>query len=345
MTGIDAWMDVEDQLLRPYVGRDINTRLEKKEFLQVLNVMFYNQENNRNAVFFYGGNSMYQDDLKNTLRSQLEISRERALSLGEEAVMIIRNGYYYLPDGTQVDIREQMERSVMGTVSYPPESMLPQLAHSDKNTRIEIQNCTTLTALQQLLSRGTHPVALNFASAESPGGGFLQGARAQEEYLARSSTLYSCLQHNPMYAYHRTHQDPFYSDYVIYSPDVVVFRDDDGAMLAKPFSTAIITSPAVHAHGVRRYLPDQEERIGEVMWQRILKVLAVAVKHEHDSIVLGAWGCGAFGNDGYQIARLFKRALDVNFVGAFENVIFAITDWSNDDRFIRPFKEVLGVGC
>lgn len=90
-------------------------------------------------------------------------------------------------------------------------------------------------------------------------------------------------------------------------------------------------------------MPEKEDQIGAVMWSRILKVLAVAIRHGHTSIVLGAWGCGAFGNDGYEIAGLFKRALEENFMGAFENVIFAITDWSEDDRFIGPFWEVLGV--
>ena len=59
---------------------------------------------------------------------------------------------------------------------------------------------------------------LNFASAKSPGGGFLNGARAQEEYLARSSCLYQCIRWNPMYAFHRANDDPLYTDYAIYSP-------------------------------------------------------------------------------------------------------------------------------
>lgn len=37
------------------------------------------------------------------------------------------------------------------------------------------------------------------------------------------------------------------------------------------------------------------------------------------------------------MAGLFKKALEENFSGAFEQVIFAITDWSEDDRFIGPF--------
>lgn len=278
-----------------------------------------------------------EPDLKKLLKRQLDVDRFQATRLGNEAVRIIQNGYYSLSDGTRVELRQQIQDSIRGTVSYPPEKPLPLHASGDHKTIIEIHNCTTLTAVQTLMFRDTHPVALNFASATEPGGGFLRGARAQEEYLARSSSLFACLQNNPMYAYHQSQLDPFYSDYVIYSPDVVIFRDDDGAFLSVPYSCAILTSPAVQANAVRKYMAEKEDRIGTVMWSRILKVLAAAVRHQHTSIVLGAWGCGAFGNDGYEIAGLFKKALDENFAGVFEEVIFAITDWSDDQRFIGPF--------
>jgi len=88
---------------------------------------------------------------------------------------------------------------------------------------------------------------LNFASATHPGGGFLSGARAQEEYLARSSGLYACIRDNPMYAFHRSRSDPHYTNYAVYSPEVPVFRSDDGSLLDEPYTVGIITSPAVNA--------------------------------------------------------------------------------------------------
>jgi uncharacterized protein (TIGR02452 family) len=74
------------------------------------------------------------------------------------------------------------------------------------------------------------------------------------------------------------------------------------------------------------------------MWRRIIKVVAIGILHGHDTIVLGAWGCGAFGNDAYEIAGLFERALQNNFQGAYRQVIFAIVDWSAEKRFIGPFR-------
>lgn len=84
--------------------------------------------------------------------------------------------------------------------------------------------------------------------------------------------------------------------------------------------------------------------IGAAMSNRILKVLAVAERHDHKGLVLGAWGCGAFGNDGELVAQLFRRSLEVDFRGAFEHVVFAVTDWSNDQRFIGPFSRAFGGG-
>jgi len=88
---------------------------------------------------------------------------------------------------------------------------------------------------------------------------------------------------------------------------------------------------------LRRFIPDREPEIAKVMKKRIQELLAVAAKHNHTTLVLGAWRCGAFGNDGNLFAGLFKKAFQENFAGVFDRVIFAITDWSPEHRFIGPF--------
>ena len=266
-----------------------------------------------------------------------KISREKAAAYGSETVEIIRQGKCTTPSGQAVSIADDLERSVRGTVSYPPDATVPESASGSNKTNIEIKNETTLSAATHLLVSGYKPVVLNFASATHPGGGFLSGALAQEEYLARSSGLFACLENNPMYGFHRARRDSIYTDYVIYSPDVPVFRSDDGSLLENPYVISIITSPAVNAKYV------QTERRAEIltaMWSRILRVLSVGRLHSHDSIVLGAWGCGAFGNDPTEIAKLFRRALEENFKGAYERVVFAIVDWSPEQRFIGPFHNI-----
>jgi uncharacterized protein (TIGR02452 family) len=268
---------------------------------------------------------------------KIKISRDKAAAYGREAVGIIRQGKYTAASGRTVSIAEDLERSIRGTVSYPPEVTVPDSSSGSNKTNIEITNKTTLSAATRLLAARYRPTALNFASATHPGGGFLSGAAAQEEYLARSSALYACLEKNQMYSFHQARRDPIYTDYVIYSPEVPVFRADDGLLLEKPYAVSIITSPAANANHV------QTDRRGEIlpaMRSRILKVLGVGLLHGHDSIVLGAWGCGAFGNDPFEIAKLFHRAFEENFKGAYKRVIFAIVDWSSEQRFIGPFQKI-----
>src|SRR5205814_6023280 len=111
-------------------------------------------------------------------------------------------------------------------------------------TSFQVVNRTTLDAARRLLDLdpGADVLCLTFASAKHPGGGFLGGARAQEESLARTSGLYACINGNPMYAFHQAHSDAMYTDYAIYSPDVPVFRNDEGQLLDQPYLCSFITS-------------------------------------------------------------------------------------------------------
>src|SRR5436309_3646440 len=165
----------------------------------------------------------------------MHISRKQAAQHGREAVRIIEAGRYQTEAGEVVEIGELLRRAVEGTCSYPPHQHLPTNRVGDRATHISVENATTLAAARKLVEAGERPAALNFASAKHPGGGFLNGALAQEESLARSSGLYACLSGNAMYDFHQAAGDPMYSNYVLYSPDVPVFRDDDGASLEEPY--------------------------------------------------------------------------------------------------------------
>jgi len=265
-----------------------------------------------------------------------QMPRDVAARYGYEAFAIGERGGYTTPSGRQVDIKAAVERAVRDTVSYPPDHTLELSAPGPHTTSIEVVNETTLSGARRQIDLGLRSVALNFASATSPGGGFLTGARAQEEYLARSSCLYECIRDNPMYGYHRSNYDPIYTDYAIYSPDVPVIRNDDGTLLETPYPVSILTCAAPNA---KRVPPERQAAILPAMWTRILKVLAVGLQHGHDAIVLGAWGCGAFGNDSGEVAALFHRALTENFRGAYRHVVFAIVDWSSEKHYIGPFQK------
>ncbi len=178
------------------------------------------------------------------------------------------------------------------------------------------------------------PLALNFANGVHPGGGFLSGATAQEETLCRSSALDQTLVGDPMYEVHARRRQPDSTDWAIYSPDVPVFRTDDGTELPHPWLLSFITCAAPVAPAVGR------PRAADLLQQRIGRVLAIARAYGYATLVLGAWGCGAFGNDPRRTAVDFRQALENDYGGAFSEVVFAITDWSPERRFLGPFREV-----
>ena len=129
-----------------------------------------------------------------------------------------------------------------------------------------------------------------------------------------------------MYAFHSARHDALYTDWVMYCPEVPVFRDDDGEVLVSPFRCAFVTAPAPNVRGMgdRALAPERQLEIRRALETRIDRVLAVAFLHGHDKLVLGAWGCGAFGNDPELVAGLFHHALTVEWAGAFSEVVFAI---------------------
>jgi uncharacterized protein (TIGR02452 family) len=269
------------------------------------------------------------------------MKRANAAHCGQETLRILQAGHYQTPAGETADIRDVLKRAVAGTCSYPPEFALADLRFTLRETWIEVRNESTLAAARRLVERGNRPAALNFASAKNPGGGFLGGARAQEESLARSSGLYACLAGNPMYALHRARDDALYTNYAIYSPEVPVFRDDDGTLFAPPYGCAFVTSPAVNAKVVLERDPSRGPEIREAMRERIDKVLAIAAHHGHEALILGAWGCGVFGNDSAAVAELFRAALHGRFRGAFAHVVFAVLDGSPAQKFLGPFRRAL----
>lgn len=266
------------------------------------------------------------------------MKRDVAARLGIDAVEISRVGRYTGPGGVSVEIAGEVEDAVARTLSVPPNAPLETCPGGQHATRFFVNNESTLVASHRLHAAGKRPVALNFASAMHPGGGFLSGARAQEESLARSSGLYACLVGQQFYAHHQKARDEMYTSWMLYSPDVPVFRDDDGGLLAEPWPCAFITAAAPMVKVLRTHHPERLAEVPGVMRERIARVLALAAREEHPSVVLGAWGCGAFGGDTESVAEIFKEALTGPFRGTFEEVVFAVLDATPERRFIGPFE-------
>ena len=275
------------------------------------------------------------DELATARRQELDIPRELAAALGRSAVDAARKGHYVTRNGQRVDWGREARLACSAKVSIPPAAALPS-PHpvSFAETRTQVTNETTLGAARRFVSEGLRPLALNFANGVSPGGGFLGGARAQEEVLCRSSALFQTLVGDPMYDEHRRNSPAASTDWVIYSPDVPVFRSDEGTELEVPWPLSFLTCAAPYAPDIG------QPEAGNLLQQRIGRVLAVARAYGHRALVLGAWGCGAFANDPSRTAADFRNALEGEFAGAFSDIVFAITDWSPERRFLGPFRRV-----
>ena len=276
--------------------------------------------------------------LADRCRAALDIPRHVAADLGRSALRACVAGQYDLSPGIVAHWRSPVARAQRAKVSIPPDAELPSCTHpSFPETRVQVTNETTLAAARRLFDAGHRPLALNFANGIHPGGGFLNGAKAQEETLCRSSALFATLHGDPMYAAHAARPLPDSTNWAIYSPDVPVFRTDSGTALAQPWLLSFITCAAPYA-------PDVGHRSADLLEQRIHRVLAVARAYGHTSLVLGAWGCGAFGNDPRRTALGFHDALAGPFGGAFSDVVLAIADWSPERRYLRPFADVFEAG-
>lgn len=275
------------------------------------------------------------EDLAVLRRQELDIPRDVAAKLGWSAVEAAEKGFYVNEAGWKVDWSQLVQAACSAKVSIPPDAELP--AHNLgrlTETRVQVKNETTLGAARQLMESGFRPLALNFANGIHPGGGLLSGARAQEENLCRSSALYRTLAGDPMYEAHSKRPRPDSTDWAILSPKVPVFRNDDGHTLEQPWLLSFITCAAPVAPAIG------QPEAGDLLNQRIHRVLGIAQAYGFSALVLGAWGCGAFGHDPRRTALDFRNALEGRFDGAFSVVVFAITDWSTDRKFLGPFREV-----
>ena len=240
----------------------------------------------------------------------------------------VERGSYPTPGGERVEVGARLAAARAGTVSYTPQALADLVATGAPGPGPEAVEVTaegSMQAARRLVAAGGGPVGvLNFASARNPGGGYLRGARAQEEDVCRSALLYTCLLEAPdYYAAHRASGDLRYSHRVIFSPGVPVVRGDDGEFLAEPYEVAFLTSPAPNAGQLELRSPGTDVR--EVLAARALRVLAVAAAHGVRELVLGAWGCGVFRNDPAQVAVAFEAGLG-HYGAAFDRVVFAVWD-------------------
>lgn len=277
------------------------------------------------------------------------------VDIAEETLAAFKLGYYTNADGARVDLAAPLAACLDATQEYDPDELArirdQVLARQESAaTTFAVERETTLQGSARLVASGRYQRigVLNFASARRPGGGFLGGARAQEESLARSSGLYFSLLKCPTYyAFHRAQDTSLYSDRMIYSPYCPVIRDDEGNWLPRPFAVDFITSAAPNAGAVMRNEPHNRTQIALTLAERASKVLALAAHWGCDALTLGAWGCGVFQNDPAIVASVFHDLLrpDGLYGRYFQHVLFAIytttREQTNYYAFVEQFASLL----
>lgn len=204
------------------------------------------------------------------------------------------------------------------------------------NCRIKVVNASSFDVCSDLV--------LNFANARHPGGGYKTGADSQEEMLCRQSTLYSSLSSekaSEMYAYNFEHRHPMESDYMLLSPTVEVFRDNEMNLQHETSTFAVLTVPAPNLNGRAQNVPEQE--VDVYMMNRIRMMLTVSNQYGYKNLTLGAWGCGAFGHDAMKVADYFKKILyEEMFCVLFDSITFAVYDDTPNRYNYISFDHILG---
>jgi uncharacterized protein (TIGR02452 family) len=213
-------------------------------------------------------------------------------------------------------------------------------------TKVRVISSDTIDAALALPpSKYAKPCVLNMANATSAGGGFRHGALAQEEALCYRTSLYRTL---------KIKHYPLGDKEGIYSPDVLVIRESmkngHGLVdLREPKNLAVISTVSVAAvcqpsiastiSGAKKYSHDTDRRL---MTEKIRLMLRMTIRHKHTQLVLGAFGCGAFGNPREEVANMFvKVLLEKEFQGGWwEDVVFAVLDDGRGPNF-KVFHDAL----
>lgn len=221
----------------------------------------------------------------------------------------------------------EIERSIKESVIYGGSGRLPQKSAEHSDTELIVLNVDSTEAVLQ----NPGAALLNFASYRHAGGGFITGAWAQEEAICHDSTLYNVLRRFERFytENEKTLNRSLYTDRAIFTSGVIFERSGKSA------ECAVITcaAPNLSAARSRGVTQDENEKVLE---KRVDFVISIAEEQGCEAVVLGAWGCGVFGQDPKVVARLFKERLKSS---AIKRAVFAIPGQNNN---YTSFKEILG---
>ena len=284
------------------------------------------------------------------------MNKQERAELYANTVELCKKGIYTSPNGKEIRIDGLDDYMIQGTKFYGKKAVVKHDTLPRYETEIKVINNDCLYEAKNMIDNGLKPAVLNMASFHTPGGGVITGSAAQEENLFRRTNLFKSL-----YQFHhvgdeygieqRDERYPLEMNYGgIYSPKVIVFRgsdDVDYQLIEEPFYVDIITLPAVKNPRVEdgKIVPWVET----VIKNKIKQILNIALENDNDSLVLSAFGCGAYGTPPEQMAKFFADVLaSEKYQGLFKVIHFAILNVPstngehNPHGNFQPFKEVFG---
>ena len=262
--------------------------------------------------------------------------------LAQKTIEISKNGKYQI--GNRIyNFETENKTEIFKDCDFDRIKSCIELKEKFLNTQIEIKNEGTVDAVFRLSKDSDKNMSLgilNFASAYNPGGGFESGAMAQEECLAYCSDLYLKQVNGKGYEYYeknRANRNPLYSDNMLMS-NVTFFRNSRFSLVGNHIMCNVLTSPAVNM-GIVRDRGGDVDKARNIMKNRMRKILYLFAYYNCTNIVLGAFGCGVFGNSPDDVAKYWYELLyEENLKSYFEYISFSILDKPGRISNIDVFK-------
>ncbi len=259
---------------------------------------------------------------------------------------------------TNMNLLKATKQAISGQRAIAETDPMPNIIYGryKDNAAIVISKKRSFEAA--MAYRGQKTAVHNFASATNPGGGVVRGASAQEECLCRCSNLYFCLNTPDMWASfynpHRSAQDPLHNDDIIFTPGVTVFKTDTAAPELMEendwYTVDVITcaAPNLRSRPGNMYNTGdgnkscamRDNDLKALHEKRLKRILDVAVAQNVETIILGAFGCGAFSNNPEAVALAAKNVVG-DYLKAFKNIEFAIYCSPRDEKNYQIFERTL----
>lgn len=270
------------------------------------------------------------------------MDKQQRVIVYKETIKTVKRGNYEV-NGHTVTLPDS-KPMVDGTKFYSKKVEVDYNNLKKYDTIIKVINDDCIYVAEEMLRRGLKPAMLNMASFSTPGGGVVNGSAAQEESIFRRTNIFKSL-----YQFHcigenygiKQAEERYPLNYnfgVIYTPNVTVFKmaeKDDCKLLERPFSIDVISCSAVKRPALRDGLIAPWTK--DTILSKIRQIFDAALANGNDSLVLGAFGCGAYGTPPEQMAELFKKVIEnERYKKAFKEISFAIIDDKNAHQEHNP---------